>query len=223
MARQFEEAGWKANARVGDPAVQTDLTALSQWGVGQAVSQLKDSERISSNMTSYIGDAHRELLRETSSGDAVSRGSVEESRTSARNSGLNSLAKADIAKTVKDIGHTIGNDLAGKQLFLAALNNDQTALNSFVKLNDAARTDQERQALQDLRNKVKGMSPEEMKVFKEHLLNEGVHGNATMDTLGKVGVATGLLAAISSAIYFAQQQRQNKAAFAHKVPVFSAD
>lgn len=384
LARQFEEAGWKAHARVGDPAAKTDLTAFRQWGVGQAVAQLQDGEKISSNMTSLIADGHNKLLREDASRDAViaagretaylgkgessakpesdsanisnrtdvyapldpgkpgfqvanettwrslveksaagngltgfgadmdnamlrhvadANALLEKAADAAKNggpklswqsmekaltdtdrlgdsgashsfaralviataredvgrayyealrskssdrelkkqsyedyvksfnrahggadaSGLSSIAKADIAKTVKEIGKTIGNDTASKELFLAALNNDQTALNSFVKLNDAARTDQERQALQNLRDKVKGMSPEEMKVFKEHLLSGGAHGDVTMETLGKVGLATGLLAAISSAVYYAQQHRQQKPVLNHKVPVFSVD
>ncbi len=56
IARQFEDAGWKADARVGDPAVKTDSQAFAQYAIGQAVSQLKDGDAVSANMTGTMAD-----------------------------------------------------------------------------------------------------------------------------------------------------------------------
>ena len=56
LAKQFEDAGWKAGAREGDPSINSDSHSFAQWAIGQAVSQLKDGQPVSANMVGKNAD-----------------------------------------------------------------------------------------------------------------------------------------------------------------------
>jgi len=371
MVKQFEDAGWKAGARVGDPAAKTDLAAMAQWGVGQAVKQIESNGSVSSNMSGFVADNFKEmakaaadapaktaaveranddphapldaskpgfdganaqawknLVEKAAAGEgptgygadmdnamlkhvADANKALEAAAAAAKNGGpklswdsmekilddtdklgdsgashaltralviataredvgkayykamqdqstdkafkakpyedyvktfdqkyggsreaapaeaqaprerggLDTVAKADVSKAVEDFGQQIGNDAASKHAFLSAVGDDR----AMAKLLDSTTKEEDRRALEDLRDKVRGMSPDELKLFRENLLSDSPQARGGMDTLGKVGLLGGLGVAISTAIYFAHQQYQKESKPANRVPSFTSD
>jgi len=147
---------------------------------------------------------------------------VSEERVPAPAASLDTVVKADIAKTVSDFGSTIGGDAASKHLFLSALGDDPASQASFKKLRDAAENDDERHTLDELRDRVRGLSPGERDAFRDGLLT-----STERVTLGggirAVGITTGLLAVVSAAIYLAKESGSSKPNSVRKVPFFSPD